>query len=49
MGLCTKHGLHFFLQEGAMSDNIDTRILRFTVVGADDLKNNPLYFSPAGH
>lgn len=33
MGLCTKHGLHFFFfQEGAMSDNIYTSTLRFTVV-----------------
>ena len=47
MGLCTKHGLHFF-QEGVMSDNINTIILRFTVVGADALKTTIYIFRKMG-
>ena len=50
MGLCTKHGLHFFFffQEGAISDNIDTSILRFTVAGADALKTTLYIFRRLG-
>lgn len=47
MGLCTKHGLHFF-QEGAMSDNIYTSTLRFTVAGADALKTTIYIFRRMG-
>ena len=47
MGLCTKHGLHFF-QEGAISYNIDTGIIRFTVVGANALKTTLYIFRRLG-
>lgn len=49
MGLCTKHGLHFFFHRRAiMSDNIDASILRFTVVGADALKTTLYIFRQLG-
>lgn len=37
-----------FFQEGAISDNIDTSILRFTVAGADALKTTLYIFRRLG-
>ena len=48
MGPCFVHRLHFFFQEGTISDNIDTSILRFTVAGADALKTTIYIFRRMG-